>query len=79
MKDYPYNMPEYPNLFEQLINSKYGFSTNYNKEKDRLYDHLTKEDRNRLFDYLIEVVKDEEGKIHHNYKMMKNINRGDKP
>lgn len=79
MKDYPYNMPEYPNLFEQLMDSKYGFSTNYNKENDRLYDHLINNNNNRLFDYLIEVVKDNDGNIHHNYKMMKNITRGDKP
>ena len=78
-KDFIHNLPEYPNLLNNLQGSKYQFSTNYNNETDRLYDHLTKEDRNRLFDYLIEVVKDEEGKIHHNYKMMKNINRGDKP
>ena len=77
-KDYPYNMPEYPTLLEDLANSQYAFSTNYNKETDRLYDHLVN-NKKGLFDYLIEVIQDPEGNIHHNYKMMKNINRGDKP
>lgn len=77
-KDYPYNMPEYPTLLEDLANSQYAFSTNYYKEADRLYDHLVN-DKKGLYDYIIEVIKDNEGNIHHNYKMMKNINRGDKP
>lgn len=77
-KDYPYNMPEYETLLDDLTKSKYAFSTNYNNEADRFYDHLVN-DRKGLFDYLIEVIQDPEGNIHHNYKMMKNINRGDKP
>jgi hypothetical protein len=77
-KDYPYNMPEYETLLDDLTKSKYAFSTNYNNEADRFYDHLVS-DRKGLFDYLIEVIQDTEGNIHHNYKMMKNINRGDKP
>ncbi|MBQ2396006.1 MAG: hypothetical protein II304_03030 [Bacteroidales bacterium] len=77
-KDYPYNMPEYPTLLDDLANSKYAFSTNYNNETDRLYDHLVN-NKKGLYDYLIEVIKDNKGNIHHNYKMMKNINRGDKP
>lgn len=78
-KDYLYNMPEYPTLFDQLAGSKYAFSTNYKNEPDRLYDHLVNTNNNRLFDYLIEVIKDNDGNVHHNYKMMKNITRGDKP
>lgn len=78
-KDYLYNMPEYPILFDQLAGSKYAFSTNYKNEPDRLYDHLVNTNNNRLFDYLIEVIKDNDGNVHHNYKMMKNITRGDKP
>ena len=31
------------------------------------------------FDYLSEVIKDPQGNIHHDYKMMKDIKRGDKP
>lgn len=78
-KDYPYNMPEYPTLFDQLKGSNYAFSTNYKNEKDRIYDHFVNTNDNRLFDYLIEVIKDNEGDYHHNYKMMKNISRGDIP
>lgn len=72
-------MPEYPTLFDQLKGSNYAFSTNYKNEKDRIYDHFVNTNDNRLFDYLIEVIKDNEGDYHHNYKMMKNISRGDKP
>lgn len=78
-KDYSYNMPEYPTLFDQLKGSNYAFSTNYKNEKDRIYDHFVNTNDNRLFDYLIEVIKDNEGDYHHNYKMMKNISRGDNP
>lgn len=78
-EDYVYNMPEYKNLLDNLKNSQYQFSTNYKNEADRLYDHLTKEDKDRLFDYLIEVIQEPNGNIHHNYKMMKNITRGDLP
>ena len=78
-KDYIHNLPEYPTLFDQLAGSKYAFSTNYKDEPDRLYDHLVNTNNNRLFDYLIEVIKDNDGNIHHNYKIMKNITKGDKP
>nr|DAY81795.1 MAG TPA: hypothetical protein [Caudoviricetes sp.] len=78
-KDYIHNLPEYPTLFDQLADSKYAFSTNYKNEPDRLYDHLVNTNNNRLFDYLIEVIKDNDGNIHHNYKIMKNITKGDKP
>lgn len=78
-KDYSYNMSEYPTLFDQLKGSNYAFSTNYKNEKDRIYNHFVNTNDNRLFDYLIEVIKDNEGDYHHNYKMMKNISRGDKP
>lgn len=78
-KDYIHNLPEYPTLFDQLAGSKYAFSTNYKNEPDRLYDHLVNTNNNRLFDYLIEVIKDNDGNIHHNYKIMKNITKGDKP
>lgn len=76
-KDYIHNLPEYPTLFDQLAGSKYAFSTNYKNEPDRLYDHLVNTNNNRLFDYLIEVIHGTDGKIHHNYKMMKNLKKGD--
>lgn len=76
-KDYIHNLPEYPTLFDQLASSKYAFSTNYKNEPDRLYDHLVNTNNNRLFDYLIEVIQGTDGKIHHNYKMMKNLKKGD--
>lgn len=76
-KDYIHNLPEYPTLFDQLAGSKYAFSTNYKDEPDRLYDHLVNTNNNRLFDYLIEVIQGTDGKIHHNYKMMKNLKKGD--
>lgn len=76
-KDYIHNLPEYPTLFDQLAGSKYAFSTNYKNEPDRLYDHLVNTNNNRLFDYLIEVIQGTDGKIHHNYKMMKNLKKGD--
>lgn len=78
-KDYPYNLPEYASLLDRLGHSSYAFSTNYYDEKDRLYDHLKYSDEKNLFDFLIEVIQDNKGDIHHNYKMMKDINKGDKP
>lgn len=78
-EDYIHNMPQYPTLFDRLTNSKYHFSTNYKREPDRLYDHLLNTENDDLFDYLIEVIKEDDGTMHHNYKMMKNIKKGEKP
>ena len=77
-EDYPHNMPNYPGLAEQLLGSKYVFSTNYKGETDRLYDHLINPN-DKLKDYLIEVIQEPAGTLHHNYKMMKDLKFGDKP
>lgn len=78
-KDFLHNLPEYQTLLDDLQGAKYHFSTNYNDETDRLYDHLLNKTSKGLFDYLVEVVKDKENNIHHNYKMMKNLTKGDRP
>lgn len=81
-KDYLHNLQELPYVKDQLKDAKYAFSTTY-KYKDepyKIYDHFSNTNNKNLFDYIIEVTKDTDGKtIHHNYKMMKNITRGDKP
>lgn len=78
-KEYLHNLPRYEGLQNNLPNSQYRFTTNFNKEKDRLYDHLIDNNSDGLFDYLMEVIQDKNGNISHKYKMMKDIIRGDKP
>ena len=78
-EDYPHNMPDYPTLKDALSSAKYAFSTNYKRENDRLYDHLINPESKAIMDYLTEVIQDTKGNILHNYKMMKNLSKGDKP
>lgn len=78
-EDYPHNMPDYPTLEDVLPGAKYAFSTNYKRENDRLYDHLINPKNKAIMDYLTEVIQDTKGNILHNYKMMKNLSKGDKP
>lgn len=78
-EDYPHNMPDYPTLKDYLPGAKYAFSTNYKRENDRLYDHLVNPENKAIVDYLTEVIQDTKGNILHNYKMMKNLSKGDKP
>lgn len=78
-KDYSHNKPEYRTLKDDLQGAKYQFSTNYEAEPDRLYDHLVNPEKVALIDYLSEVIQDSKDNILHNYKMMKNLSKGDKP
>lgn len=78
-KEHLYNFPDTPKIRDLLPDSKYAFSTNYDYEPDRLYDHMVNENNKNIYDYLIEVIQGNNNDLHHNYKMMKNINRGDLP
>lgn len=67
-KDFTYNMEQYPFLRKNLESAEYKYTTNYKNEPDRTYDHLQNTHNNKLYEYLIENIKD----VGKRYKMIKN-------
>lgn len=78
-KDYPFKMDQYPFLRKNLENAKWKFNSNEKNELDRTYDHFYNQHNRKLYDYLIENITDNQGKIIRNYKMMKEILKNNKP
>lgn len=72
-KDYPFKMEQYPFLRKNIEKSKWQFNSNTKNEIDRNYDHFYNNYNRKLFDYIIENIKTNQGDIIKNYKMIKEV------